>query len=105
MQTRKYYTPTFKAQLVQELLREEKTVGQLASEHGIHPNGLSTWKRTALEGLPTLFVRGDGTAALKATHEQQVEDLYAQIGRLTTQVAWLKRKHPHAGTRLEPGQG
>ena len=52
MQTRKYYTPTFKAQLVQGLLREEKTVGQLASEHGIHPNQLSTWKRTALEGLP-----------------------------------------------------
>ena len=100
MQTRKYYTPTFKAQLVQELLREEKTVGQLASEHGIHPNQLSTWKRTALEGLPTLFARGDGAAALKATHEQQVEDLYAQIGRLTTQVAWLKRK-----SGLEPGQG
>ena len=31
MQTRKYYTPTFKAQLVQELLREEKAVGQPAS--------------------------------------------------------------------------
>jgi len=92
MNTRKYYTPTFKAQLVQELLREEKTVSQLASEHGIHPNQLSTWKRTALEGLPTLFSRGDGAAALKASHEQQVQDLYAQIGRLITQVAWLRRK-------------
>ena len=92
MNTRKYYTPTFKAQLVQELLREEKTVSQLASEHGIHPNQLSTWKRTALEGLPTLFSLGDGAAALKASHEQQVQDLYAQIGRLITQVAWLRRK-------------
>ncbi len=100
MQTRKHYTPAFKAQLVQELLREEKTVSQLAAEHGIHPNQLSTWKRTALDGLPTLFSRGDSTAALQATHEQEVEDLYAQIGRLTTQVAWLKRK-----SGLEPGQG
>jgi putative transposase len=100
MQTRKHYTPTFKAQLVQELLREEKTVSQLAAEHGIHPNQLSTWRRTAMDGLPTLFSRSDNTAALKATHEQQVEDLYAQIGRLTTQVAWLKRK-----SGLEPGQG
>jgi putative transposase len=100
MKTRKHYTPTFKAQLVQELLREEKTVSQLATEHGIHPNQLSTWKRTAMEGLPTLFSRSDGTAALKATHEQQMEDLYAQIGRLTTQVAWLKRK-----SGLEFGQG
>ena len=39
MNTRKYYTPTFKAQLRQELLRDERTVGQLASEHGIHING------------------------------------------------------------------
>jgi transposase len=98
MQTRKQYTPAFKAQLVQELLREEQTISQLAAEHGIHPNQLSTWKRTALDGLPTLFSRSDQTAALKATHEQLVEDLYAQIGRLTTQVAWLKRK-----SGLEPG--
>ena len=77
-----------------------KTVSQLGAEHGIHPNQLSTWKRTALDGLPALFSRSDGAAALRATHEQQLEDLYAQIGRLTTQVAWLKRK-----SGLEPGQG
>ena len=53
-----------------------------------------------MDGLPTLFSRSDTRAALKATHEQQVEDLYAQIGRLTTQVAWLKRK-----SGLDPGQG
>ena len=29
---------------------------------------------------------------LKAAHEQQVEELYAQIGRLNTQLAWLKKK-------------
>lgn len=42
MRTRKHDTPAFKAQLVQELLREEKTVGQFGAEHGIHPNQLST---------------------------------------------------------------
>ena len=47
---RKHYTPVFKAHLVQELPREEKTVIWLAAEHGIHPNQLSTWKRTAMEG-------------------------------------------------------
>jgi transposase-like protein len=29
---RKCYTPTFKAQLVQELLKQEKTLPQLAAE-------------------------------------------------------------------------
>jgi putative transposase len=92
MNTRKYYSPAFKAQLVQELLREEKTVSQLAAEHGIHPNQLHKWRSVALDGLPSLFSRTDSTAALKSAHAQEVEDLYAQIGRLTTQLAWLKRK-------------
>jgi transposase len=100
MNTRKHYTPTFKAHLVQELLREEKTVSQLATEHGIHPTQLGTWRGMATEGLPTLFSRTDSAAALKAAYEAQVEDLYAQIGRLTTQVAWLKRK-----SGLDFGQG
>jgi hypothetical protein len=26
-----------------------------------------------------------------AAYEQQIEELYAEIGRLTTQVAWLKK--------------
>lgn len=30
--------------------------------------------------------------AVRATYEQQQEDVFAQIGRLTTQLAWLKKK-------------
>jgi transposase len=89
---KKTYTSTFKAQVVQELLKETKTISQLAAEHGIHPNVLGNWKATALQGLPSLFEKRDSLAALRTTYEQQIEDLYAQIGRLTTQVAWLKRK-------------
>ena len=37
---RERYTNQFKAQVVQELLKEEKTLNQLAAEHGIHPNQL-----------------------------------------------------------------
>ncbi len=52
---RKHHSAAFKAQVVQDLLREEKTIAQLATEHGIHPNQLSKWKATALRGLPGLF--------------------------------------------------
>ncbi len=88
----KSYSPAFKARLVQELLKETKTISQLAAEHGIHPNLLDTWKATALQSLPSLFERRDSLEAVQAAHEQQVQDLYAQIGRLTTQVAWLRKK-------------
>lgn len=89
---KKSYTPAFKAQVVQELLKETKTLTQLATEHNVHPNVLRDWRTTALAGLPSLFTKADSVAALRAAHEQQQEDLFAQIGRLTTQLAWLKKK-------------
>ena len=73
----KSYTPAFKARLVQELLKETKTISQLAAEYGIHPNVLGAWKATALQGLPSLFERRDSLAAVQAAHEQQVQEIYA----------------------------
>jgi len=87
----KHHTATFKAHLVRELLREDKTISQIATAHGIHPNQLSKWKAVALQGLPGLFERRDATSVLQAAHAQQITDLYAEIGRLTTHVAWLKK--------------
>jgi putative transposase len=89
---RKRYSPEFKAQLVQELLKEDKPLNQIAAENGIHPNQLNCWKATALKWLPSLFA--DGRAAEKvaaADQEQRINELYAQIGKLTTQLAWLKK--------------
>ncbi len=95
--TRKHYTAEFKAQLVRQMLREEKSIAQLATEHGIHPNQLYQWRETALQGLPSLF--SDQSAKEQAVreeaHSKQVHDLYAQIGKLTTQLEWLKKKAGH----------
>ena len=98
---RKRYTAAFKAQMVHELLKEEKTVSQLATEHGVHPTQLGQWKKTALAGLPSLFDdhTAETIAALTAEHTQQTEQLYAEIGRLTTQLAWVKKK---SGLTPEP---
>jgi len=90
--TRKRYTPTFKAQVIRELLKEEKTLAQVAAEHGVHPTQLIKWRATALDGLPSLFARQDNITALKADYEARLATLYEEIGRLSTQVAWLKRK-------------
>ena len=89
---RKHYTSAFKAQVVREVLREEKPITQIASEHGVHPNVLHNWKAQATEGLPSLLEGRDDAASLREAHERQVHELYAQIGRLSTQVAWLKRQ-------------
>ncbi len=98
---RKHYSAAFKAQVVQELLREEKTIAQVAAEHGVHPNQLSKWKATALRGLPGLFEGSADAETLKAAHEAELTGLYAEIGRLTTQVAWLKKNLASRLDRVE----
>ncbi len=88
---RKHYAPDLKVKIVLEILKEEKTVTQLASEYKIHYSQLLKWKKQALEGLPDLF-SDSRTEALKTTHEKEVMALYQEIGQLTTQLAWLKKK-------------
>jgi putative transposase len=96
---RKRYTPAQKAAIVLELLKEEETLPQIASRQGVHPNVLRKWKAQALAGLPDLFSDEEkGQRALAAEHQRQLDDLYAEIGRLTTQLTWLKKK-----SGLEPG--
>ena len=89
---RKQYTAAYKAKVVQDLLKEEKTLAQIATEYEVHPTQLKSWRAVALEGLASLFEKQDSTVTLQAAHEQQLTDLYAEIGKLTTQVTWLKKK-------------
>jgi putative transposase len=89
---RKHHTPEQKAQVVLELLKEEKTLSQLASEHGIHHSLLVRWKKQAIESLPKVFAPDNREHDLKASYEKQMEGLYQEIGRLSTQITWLKKK-------------
>jgi putative transposase len=93
---RKHYSATFKAEAVKELLKEEKTTKQLAAELGVAvpsgPSQLKDWKKIVLQGLPELFSRTDKAGEQAKSHEQQVNELDGEIGRLTTQVNWLKKQ-------------
>jgi transposase-like protein len=76
------------------MLREEKTMGQLAAEYGVHSNLLYRWREQMLAGLPSLFSdqATQEFAEKEVQWEQEREALYAEIGRLTTQVTWLEKK-------------
>jgi putative transposase len=93
MAPRKLYSPALKAKAVLELLRDEKPLVQVAAEYGVHPNQLRRWKQTVIEQLPELFVAESPRARQILAEEAALhEQLYAEIGRLTTQVNWLKKK-------------
>src|SRR5690242_13466489 len=99
MNTKRQHTASFKAQVVQELLKEEKTIAQIAAEYEVHPTQLRRWKAIVVEGMAGLFEEKDGKAAMRAEYEERQNELYGEIGRLTTQLNWLKKK---SGIALEP---
>jgi len=94
---RKRHTAKFKAGVVTELLKEEKTVAQLASETGVSSKQLTRWKNHALSEMPRLF--DHKVDRMQEKYEGKINELYTEIGRLTTQVNWLKKK---SGLNLEP---
>src|SRR3954453_9392929 len=59
-----------------------------------NPHQLYQWRDTALQALTSLFSDQSAkeAAAREEAHAKQVHDLYAQIGKLTTQLEWLKKK-------------
>ena len=54
---RKRHSPEFKLKAVIEILKRDKTAGQLAGELGVHPMQLSEWKRHFLETGSQIFER------------------------------------------------
>jgi transposase len=90
---RRKFSPEQKARIVLEILKEEMSVSQLSSEHGIHANVLNRWKSEAVQNLSQLFIDDrKGITKMKNEYEQKIDELYAEVGKLTTQLSWLKKK-------------
>ena len=89
MTTRRRFTREFKARVALAALRGDKTVHEIASQHKVHPNQVSTWKRQAIDGLSEVF--SNGAEHERQDHEGEVRDLQAKIGQLTVELDFLVR--------------
>lgn len=96
---RKTYTSEFKKRVVLEILKEEKTISEIASLYEVHPTVLKKWKAQVLEKLPDILEdgrrKGDDQIA---AYQKQIQELYAEVGELTTKLNWLKKK---SGIKLD----
>lgn len=52
---RKQYEAAFKARIALEAVKGEKTITQIASESGVHPNQIRQWRQHLLDVLPEVF--------------------------------------------------
>ena len=92
---RRRFTGEFKARVVRSALREDKTLAELASQFGVHPNQITEWKRHVLEAMPEVF--GRRKAADAKASEQHEARLYEQVGKLQVELEWMKKKARELG--------
>jgi transposase-like protein len=101
VKNRKSYKPSYKAQVVLDLLKEEKTLAQISSEYKLSPSVVSKWKNIMIKNVEKVFEDTKSkTSHEKKEYEKQIDELYQEIGRLTTQLNWLKKK---CGISIIPG--
>jgi len=87
---RKRHPAAFKARVALEAVKQQKTMAELASEYGVHPNLIQQWKAKLVKGVPEIFENRRAPGE-KAAAELEAE-LYRQIGQLQVELDWLKKK-------------
>jgi len=90
MATRKRYDNRLKAQIALEAIKDQRTISEIASDYGIHPNQVGQWKKKLLEEVPDIF-SGKGDKK-QQDNEAMQNELYRQIGQLKVELDWLKKK-------------
>ncbi|RBP54376.1 hypothetical protein DFR55_1742, partial [Herbinix hemicellulosilytica] len=59
----------------------------------IHPNLLSRWKTEFINNAGRVFSKEiDEVEKVKQSYEKEKDELLKQIGQLSYEVAWLKKK-------------
>jgi len=87
---RKSYDSRLKVQVALEALKNQRTISQIASEYGVHPNMVTQWKQRLLNELPDIF--NNKHQKNKQDNETLKAELYRQIGQLKVELDWLKKK-------------
>lgn len=88
MVKRRKFTAEFKAQVVLEMLTEQKSAAQASREYGIKDSVLARWKQEFIKRSPMLFEQGAG---YQDNREEQIAELERMVGRLATELEMSKK--------------
>lgn len=103
--TRKTHSPEFKAKLVVEALKEQRTVQEIAAEHDLNPNLLFKRRKEFLDHPERVFDmkrRGDEAKRKEAEVEAERDEMLRKIGAPTLERDYLRRSCKKLGIDPNP---
>ena len=89
------YTAEQKAKIVLELLKEERTINQIASEYKITVKSIQNWKKQFLENASLAFDTDKATEVYKKqlkAKEAEIDELAKALGKTTVERDWAVKK-------------
>lgn len=92
---RREFSAEYKAKIVVEVLRGEKTISEIASHEDVSPKQIHNWKKEFLENAYRAFsVTKDEREARNMARDASLreQELMAKVGQLTVENDWLKKK-------------
>jgi transposase-like protein len=92
---RRKLSPSFKAKVAVEALREVKTIPEIASSNSVHASQVQKWKKELKEKIPEIFT--EGNSRKDTAKDELIDELYKQIGKLQMENEWLKKNTDYFG--------
>jgi len=90
--SRRKFTAEFKAKVAIEAIKEIKTLSELAQIYQVHPNLITHWKKEFISRAEKVFDASKDESDQIMKLKKENEDLIHQIGQLTVDINWLKKK-------------
>ncbi len=91
MKKRQVHNNKFKSQVAIAALKNDSTIAEICSRYSVGASRVNNWKKQALEKLWMVFEKSNQQSSNKES-EQELKNLYEQIGRLKIENDYLKKK-------------
>ena len=88
---RRNFSASFKKKVALEALKEQHTLSELCSKFELHSSQITDWKKQLIAGSEQIF-NGFKADSSRSTDDALRDELYKQIGQLTVENEWLKKK-------------
>jgi transposase-like protein len=89
MQKKTFRSAIFKKKVALEAVREIETINEIAQKYAVHPIQVRQWKKELLDNAEMAFEKRKNN---NNNYEAKEAKLHEQIGRLSVENDWLKKK-------------